>query len=172
MKISSKLPQFGNETVLLIVASQLGAAFYFISRGVLAKIDYFELKKPEYSDHEGKFIRRGRGKIFASGAAYEFDKRGMTREFLRELEKRTKTIMAKYKITSSYIFAPTHLMEQVKAVLAEHLRGNYVMSFRGNYYSQHPFELLEKIGERRKRRVVRRRVMPTKSEAAKILRRT
>lgn len=171
MKISSKLPQFSSETVLLIVTSQLGATFYLVRNGELTKAVSFELARPKYSDHEGKFVRRGRGKIFAAGAVYEFDKQGMIKEFLRELEGQTRASMLKYKITDSYLYAPAHLMQQIKTKITKILGDSYMMSFRGNYHNCHPFELLKMIGVRKARRSVRRRVAPTKSEAAKILRR-
>ena len=171
MKISAKLPQFGKETVLLIVTGQLGAAFYLARNGELTKAASFELRKPKYSDHEGKFLRRGRGKIFAAGAVYEFDKQGMIKEFLRELEGRTKVLMTKYKVTASYLYAPAHLIQQIKTKITKILGSSYVMSFRGNYHNCHPFELLEMIGARKARRAVRQRVAPTNREVIKILRR-
>lgn len=155
----------------MIAAGQMGAIFYLVRNGELTKAASFELRKPRYSDHEGKFVRRGRGQFFAAGAVYEFDKQGMIKEFLRELEGRAKALMLKYKITASYLYAPAHLMQQIKTKIKKILGDSYMMSFRGNYHNSHPFELLKMISGRQGRRASRRRVMPTKTEAAKILRR-
>lgn len=171
MKISAKLPQFNKETVLLIAAGQMGAVFYLVSNGELTKVASFELAKPKYSDHEGKFFRRGRSMVFAGGAVYEFDKQGMIKEFLRELEGQTRTLMSKYKITISYLYAPAHLMQQIKTKITKILGSSYTMSFRGNYHNRQPFELLEMIGARKARRAIRRSVAPTSREVIKILRR-
>ena len=95
----------------------------------------------------------------------------MIKEFLRELEGQIKTLMSKYKVTASYLYAPAHLMRQIKARIAKILGDSYRMSFRGNYHNCHPFELLEMIGARKARRAVRQRVAPTNREVIKILRR-
>ena len=171
MKISAKLPQFNKNTALLIVTGQMGADFYKALNGEVVKVASFTIAKPKYSDHEGKFIRRGRGRIFSVGAVYEFDKSGTIKEFLRALENQTKALVLKHKPAVSYLYAPAHLMKQIKSILLKYLGSSYMMSFRGNYHGYSPFEILEMIGARETRRAISRRVEPTNREVIKILKR-
>lgn len=172
MKISAKLPQFKGSTALLIATGQTGADFYVAKNGEVFKSSSFKLPKLKYSDHEGKFIRRGRGRIFSAGAVYEYDKNWMLKEFLRELEGRANELMSRYKVTVSYLYAPAHLLKQIKAKMSKILGDSYAMSFRGNYQGQHPFELLEMITARQARRADKKRVAPTRREVVKILQRS
>ena len=170
MKISRQLPQFSKQTALLVVAGQLGAEIYLAKDGEVAKILSFDLPKPRYSDRAGRFIRRGRGRVMSFGAVRDVDKGGLNKEFIRVLTARVKTETDKKKnLSASYVYAPGHLIKQIKKALAPLLGKSYKMSFRGNYLGRHPFILLEMVTARRSRRADKKLVRPTRLEAVKIL---
>lgn len=169
MKISNDLPQFIGERTLLIVTSKESAEFYLARDGKIMLVDSFDLPTPRYSGREGFFARRGR-RGGVSGAVREEDKIGRMKDFLRQLEKRTKKFLAKQEVAATYLYAPSYLMKQTKLELSQVIRQTHVMSFQGNYHNSHPFRLLEMISSRKSRRAERRRIVPTKDEAAKILR--
>lgn len=172
MKISTTLPQFTNETALLIVTGTQAATLYIASKGEITKVGAFDVPLPRYSDHEGKFARRGRGQSLSSSSVYEPNKVQHINEFLRELVARAKPLMLKYRVTATYLYSPRYLMPLAKESLAKIIGTTYVMSFQGNYHSEHPRTLLMMIRERQQRRVRRRTIVPTSREAENLLSRS
>lgn len=145
MKISKMLPQFERESFLLIVTGKQEAVFYIAKDGVITKVTSFKIKTPKYSDREGFFATRGHGKTFVSGSVYESTKEKVRQIFLKVLKKHVKEIRAQHLIKKSALFCPGYLINDIMEVFPVSFRKSIVFSFRGNYYEEHPFQLLEKI---------------------------
>lgn len=169
MKIPKTFPQFTQITALFVTTGKQGAVFYVATNGFIDSVGSFDIPVPHYSDHEGKFARRGRGLSLSSGGVYEPDKAGHIKEFLRALATHVKQLVGKYAVTATYLYAPQYLMKQVKEALHDTIEKSYVMSFQGNYHEAHPTVLLEMVAKRKERRADRRLVVPTKGEAVKLL---
>lgn len=170
MKISKLLPQFENEKALLVVLSSQSGVFYLGQNYELSKIGSFTVPKPHYSDKEGRYAQRSRGKTISVGAVRELDKVGHNKEVLRELVATIKKLKQSHDINQTYLYAPPYLMRQIKTSLKKIISDSYTMSFTGNYYDFHPTDLLQMINKRQNRRASRRLVVPTKGEAQKLLR--
>jgi hypothetical protein len=171
MKIPATLPQFDSQVALLVVTGKQGATFYIGANGEIASAGSFEVRLPRRTERAGLFIRRGRGRVLASGSVREPNKTAHAQEFLRQLASRLRELATRHQATASYLYAPTYLMKQAKAALAKTLGRTYVMSFSGHYQDRHPLELLRMIAARSARRAGRRRVVPLKREAATLLER-
>lgn len=145
MKISKTLPQFKGESTLLTVTGKQEAVFYIAKDGIITKVSSFKIKTPKYSDREGFFATRGHGKTFVSGSVYESTKEKVRQIFLKVLKKHIKEIRVQHSIKKTALFCPGYLINDVMEVFSASFRKSIVFSFRGNYYEEHPFRLLEKI---------------------------
>lgn len=164
MKISKKLPQFDREKALFVVAGKQEAKFYLVFRGGIKEIDSFKIEKPRYSDREGWFKRRARGFVMGSGAPLEPKKQKIIKDFLKELERRTKKIFSGDRFESVYLFSPHYLLARVKKALPGRARKKLKLTVDGEYYFQHPFLLLEKIAKK-----TEKKKKPKREEARKLL---
>ena len=66
-------------------------------------------------------------------------------EFLKELKKHLKEIKEKENITGVYLFTPDYLHKMVEETMSKSLQDKIKFVAKGNYYHEHPFELIEKI---------------------------
>lgn len=149
MKISKKLPQFNNKKVLLIISGQLISDFYMVHNGIIKKIKKVQRKQPRYSDREGHFLVRGRGRLYGSGSVYEAKKNVTREKFKKDLARATINTVNKEKIDEIYFFAPKHLLPYFQEELPLRIKKLIKFDFRGNYTNKHPFKLLKKIKKRK-----------------------
>lgn len=168
MNISEKYPQFEDEKALLIITGKQDAEFYLAHKGVLEKIEGFEIPRIAYSDNEG-FMKKGRlGMFMGAGYVREDKKRAMRYKFLNLLESYLKDVTKKHSPASVYLFCPAYVMQAVKAIIPYPLKEQPIKSFTGDYHKQHPFKILEKIQKQKQSKPV-----PVMKEAArKILEKT
>lgn len=168
MKIPAKLPQFLIQKTLLIVTSRQNADFYFAYAGNLEKVGTVEVPKPHYFDREGFFIGRNNNGTFRSGAVYELDDHMIKQEFLPVFKKTFSSLRGKIKFSQVYVFSPSHMITEIKKIIPSAYRNKIAMSFKGNYISSHPLELLRKIDRRLEKKISRIRG-PRTGEEQKIL---
>ncbi len=164
MKISRELPQFDTERAIFVVTGKQEAKFYLVNKGKIKEIDSFKIEKPRYSDREGWFKRRVRGFVMGSGAPLEPKKQKIIKDFLKKLEKNLKGTLSKNEVDSIYIFSPHYLLSRVKKTLPSSAKKKLEMTIDGEYYFQHPFELLEKISLKKEEKK-----KPKTEEAKKLL---
>lgn len=146
MKITKKLHQFTDEKALIIITGAQEADFHIASDGEINKIDSFRLEKIHFSDDEGFFGRSGDGgKVASSGSVKEPPKEKYRKEFSKELKTHIKEIQSKNKITGIYLFTPDYLVNIAKEAMPKDLQEKIKFTAKGNYYHEHPFELIEKI---------------------------
>ena len=138
MKISSNLPQFESEKVLLVVTGRLEADFFRAGNGEVEKIAGFRVEKPQYSNREGHFKTRGRGATLAS-------KEKILQDFRREFRKHVRSILADGLPDRIYVCTPSYLKNEVVALLPKRAAARVKKLVSGNLYGRHPFEILEKI---------------------------
>ena len=144
MKITKNLPQFDNEKVLLIVTGRQEAEFYYAGSGIVEKISEFKVKKPTYSDHEGRVIRQGRGQLFGSGTASKDTKEKILQDFKRAFKKSLQTVLEGAPDVI-YVYTPAPLASELPALFPKKTALRIKKIIRGNFYGRHPFEILKKI---------------------------
>jgi len=145
MKISQKLHQFTDEKALIIITGAQEADFHIASDSEIDKIDSFKLEKIHFSDSEGFFGRSGGGgETGVSGSIKEPPKEEYRQKFLKELTAHLKDIEGKQEITGVYLFTPDYLINMVKDTMSKELQGKIKFTAKGNYYHEHPFELIKK----------------------------
>lgn len=166
MRISQKLIQFENETALFIVTGHHDGIFYVAKNGLIRKVASFHVEKPHYSDREGFFEKRRYGKVFGSGSVYEPKKDVVARDFRRQFLEHIDLLMGEYNFSRVFFFSPPEAA-RTKKLLPADLRRKLEFVFRGNYCERehHPFELIEKVADRRTEKQIR----PLGLEAKKIL---
>ncbi|PIR58106.1 MAG: hypothetical protein COU71_00345 [Parcubacteria group bacterium CG10_big_fil_rev_8_21_14_0_10_38_31] len=146
MKITQKLHQFTGEKALIIITGAQEADFHIASDGEVNKIDSFKLEKIHFSDDEGFFGRAGNGgKVASSGSVKEPLKEEYRQEFLKDLTTHLESIESNQEITDVYLLTPDYLYKMVEEAMSKKLQNKIKLTVKGNYYHEHPFELIEKI---------------------------
>jgi hypothetical protein len=172
MKIGRQFPQFSNGAALLIITGKQQAEFYRASSGDIVRFGGFELDASHFSDKEGFFgNRHGGGKGGVSGSVREEPKIENVKEFLRVLGSELEKELKHQRYSEVYVYAPQYLMRQVKVVVKKCAGKSYAMSFTGNYLKSHPTVLLGMLENRVERKAAELKIVPTKREAGKILKR-
>lgn len=144
MKISKDLPQFERRSALLIVTGEQEAEFYMARDGAIVKHSSFRVPKPQYSDREDFSRGGGSSRVFESGAKFEARKKLIHREFDRLFKERLKLI-APQKVDWVYLFCPATVRNEVAGLLPATLKDHLKKTITGNFYKEHPFELLKKL---------------------------
>ncbi|MEX0672922.1 MAG: host attachment protein [Candidatus Paceibacterota bacterium] len=167
MKITEKLPQFENETALLVVTGKQDAVFYIAQNGEVNAVESFKVDKPKYTDLHGHFETRAHGKVTRAGSPYEPTDLSddAVRQFLKELEEELKNVSRHYALDSLYIFYPSHMKNRISEVLPPKLARKQQIAIEGNFYEHHPFKLLERIQKKNSSGVIK----PITATAQKIL---
>ncbi|MBD3282598.1 MAG: hypothetical protein GF387_03285 [Candidatus Portnoybacteria bacterium] len=170
MQISKKLPQFNNEKAILVIAGMYGADFYNASDGVIEKVDEFRISEPTYSDREGHFQVKGRGKRFGSGSVYEPKKQKVINVLLNEFDKHFDDIVSSGD--SFYLFSPEYISNEFEKEISDKFKKKIKRVIHGNYLGEHPFSFLKKLGKIQDKEASRKKVVPTPKEAWKILKKS
>jgi len=165
MKISENLPQFNNQKALFIVAGKQEAVFYFVADSQAEELKRIRLHKPKYSDKEGYFQRKGRGRIFGSGSVLETKNRKLRKDFIKELNNNLQDILGKRDVEEIYLFSPSHMMKSIKKSLPASAFKKLKQSYKGNYCEAHIFKILKKLEAKPKI------IIPKSKEALKLLKR-
>ncbi|MEX0930334.1 MAG: host attachment protein [Candidatus Paceibacterota bacterium] len=167
MKISEKLPQFENETALLVVTGKQTAVFYIAKDGEIHQVNSFKVNKPKYTDLQGHFETRSHGKTTRAGSAFEPTElsEDAVRNFLKELEEELKNVSRHHTLDSLYVFCPAHVKNRIEKAIPSKLARKEQMVVEGNFFESHPFDLLTKIRKRTSRNPIR----PLTEAAQKIL---
>ncbi len=168
MKISEKLPQFKNEKALLMSFGKQEGVFYLADNGNLKKLKSFSFSKPKYSDREGFFVTRGKAGTYEQGAVYEPKKERVITQLENKVEEETKNILDQETIDAVYLSCPEYLKNRIKKSLPSSAQKKIKTIVFGDYLHSHPFELLERIKEKKTKNPVK----ILSSEAAKILKKT
>ncbi|OGY79800.1 MAG: hypothetical protein A3B74_03460 [Candidatus Kerfeldbacteria bacterium RIFCSPHIGHO2_02_FULL_42_14] len=145
MQISNKLPQFHQHKSLLVVTGYYEAEYFIAYQGFIEKVQAFKLEKPEYSDREGFFEQKAQGVAFGSPAIQERIKRKMKQDFFKQCKEMQKKFNDDHDLVHIYIFTPEPLSIDLKKTFSKKLQQKIVFTFGGNYYKEHPFELLKRI---------------------------
>jgi hypothetical protein len=171
MQIQDKLPQFTDEEALIVASGKQDAIFYIAQNGEIHVVESFKVDKPKYDDIEGHFessTKTGKRKqTIRAGSPYDpTDKNEKAvSDFLKELEQELESVSKHHAVTDLYIFAPPHLKNEVTARIPYSLESANLLLMEGNHYETHPFDLLEKIQEKKHKEPVK----PIKKSAKKIL---
>jgi hypothetical protein len=171
MKISEHLPHF-KAPCLMIVAGKQEAVFFLAQDNKVEQINAVKLKKPHYTDREGRFQKSGNGKVLGSGSVYESQDDETTKQFIKQVAEASVNMVAQYDIKKIFLFCPTYLSNQMEDGLPKELQNLIDYIFYGNYNHQHPFVLLSKVQEYLREETDDRKVEPIKNEALDILKKT
>lgn len=145
MKVPSELPQFNKNPTCFVVVTKFTAKFYFVYKGVLKKISDIKQKKLSYSDREGFFMRRGKGRMYGTGSVYESKDEELARRFSKRASDKLKELISKYKVRNIFIFEPSHLNYRLWSNLSVRIQKKVKHRIRGNYSNMHPLSLVEKL---------------------------
>lgn len=147
MKIRHPLPQFENETVLLIVSGHSSADFYVCRNGHIENRDAFRIAKPVYLDREGFFMKSGYGKVFGTGSVLKNLKNYVQNRFVSNLVKKADRLAAREKVAGIFLFSPDYMTGMILEKMPRRLAGQIRMCVYGNFTKSHPLELVDKIRE-------------------------
>ena len=149
MKISQKFPQFEKEKALIIVAGRLETDFHIAFGGEITKVASFKITKPRYSDREGFVARASGGKAVSGGPSYSIDKEKINSDFLKVFKEKIKPFSQNKKNGRVYLFAESHVVNEIQKFLPVNLKNKIKEVVRGNYSKNHLFDLLEIISAKR-----------------------
>lgn len=143
MQISDKLPQFIDDSALLLVAGSQEADFYLAKNGEILAIGSVVLEKNHYSDRED-FGRRG-SIVFESGSKSEKVKTAKRSDFLKLFKEYVKGLSTEQKVKKVYLYAPAENMADLKKALPAAFQKKLLGVFEGNFHKEKPFDILKKI---------------------------
>lgn len=128
-----------------MVTGRQEADFFRAGDGEIENIAGFKIEKPLYDERKGRVTRRGHGRVFASGAAYEDQKEKMLQDFRREFRKTLKIVFIDFVPHKIYVYVPPYLANEVIALFPKRAALTIKKIVKGNFYGRHAFEILEKI---------------------------
>lgn len=143
MRIRRDLPQFNERRALIVVTGRFAAELYVAHRGVIDRLEGFQLVWPQYEDNEGYFEQRGKDMTRISGSVRETKERERVKRFIRDLRVRVWKVVRNEKSDVIFLFTPK--MQEVKNELQDRIRRLIVGEVRGDYIRKHPFDILTKI---------------------------
>lgn len=147
MKKTYKIKRFINYTnphSLLVICGHQAAQIWQIQNDELLLKSEISEPDPKYTDREGFFMRRSRGKTLGSGSAYEAKDDYVEKKFRNTLHDKLKDLNSE-KIEKIYIFAPEYNKNLIKESIPSEMKKDNIEYFNGNYHNQHPFVALKKI---------------------------
>ena len=145
MNIQRQLPQFNNQTALLIVTGSQKGVFYLAAASVIEEIGAVNEPVEKYSDHEGFFVSRGGEGVYTSGAVCEANKQDHLKKFAKKISSEGDRIVREKGVDIVYLFVPDYVIHDLNRTLTSRVKEMVQEKFKGNFVESHPFKLLEKI---------------------------
>lgn len=150
MQIELHLPQFNNKRALIITTGEYDAKIYLASNGFIDELDLIYISKPQYTDREEFFEKKNEMGVYGSGSVNEPQKLYMRKKFLGALKKELHEIFSKDAgIDSLYLFSPRYMEYSIEKELSKNLKNMIKFEEFGNYFSAHPFKLLNIIKKKK-----------------------
>lgn len=150
MQIELHLPQFNNKKALIITTGEYDAKFYLASNGFINELDLIYIPKPQYTDREEFFEKKNDMGVYGSGSVNEPQKLYLRKKFLLELKKELDKIIAEnHEVDSLYLFSPRYMEYSIEKELSKNLKKMLIFEEFGNYFSAHPFKLLNIIKKKK-----------------------
>ncbi len=169
MKIPDNLSRWSNAT-LVIAAGILDARIYVVQNGAVAEHHEVRKEKPAYSDREGLFVRKGKGKVLGAGAVREDRQEEKThKEFLDDLGHRLAELIGKHSVEKVLLFAPQQGFEEMADAVPAVLRPRIAYMAPGNFSKRRVLDLLQMADDALNDKNARQRRSIAKDEAQKIL---
>lgn len=146
MKITNKLEQFSEKKVLFLVTGKQDARAYIATNGVIDRVISFRVQKPAYTDNEGRFGNRSRGRsnIIQTGNVLRPVDRSIRLNFRHELNEKIKELIREQDIDEIIFFGPKHYQDETISLLPKRTQSKITAVISGNYFEKHPFELITK----------------------------
>lgn len=148
MRIPAQLPQFKQQTVLMVVMGTHHGVMYVAKDGVVELFADVRVSEPEYSDNEGLFMRGGGGKTYSIGSVLEPKKQESIAQFSKEMVLRMKEAYRTHGTCPIVLFAPPRMKQSIEHDWTAEMRGRIQERFDGNYVAESPRTLLEMIADR------------------------
>ena len=147
MQISHDLPQFLDQTALIVVTGKERGIIYKAANAVIEPLEKVEDPPLDFSDREGFFFRSGYGTGFGSGAPMQDDfEADLKRYFTKIADELTEAIKAEDPMVV-YMFEPEHLKGRVREELQEFPKLTIHVVRYGNYVDASPDTLLQYIAD-------------------------
>jgi hypothetical protein len=147
MEISNKLPQFDHKKAVIIVAGKQAADIYLAYQGEMKTQKEIRVETPEYSDREGHFERRSKGKTLGAGSVYEDKDEKTKADFHNQLQSVLKEIKKQINFESVIFLRPSQHKQEIKNKLPKYITNNIVREVGGNFVDNHPDDILKRISE-------------------------
>ena len=145
MKVTKRFSEFQEGDALIVVTGKQQAFFYELHNGHLLRFDGFKVPKARWSDNEGHFKVRAKGRSLVSGSVREDDRnKGTVRKFLREFRERIKKISVE-RFSELYILAPKEIKYQLLRMIPSDWQDRIAGYVDGNFSYAHPTLVLERI---------------------------
>lgn len=147
MQIPQKYPQFEDELTLIIVSGKQAGDLHLARDGKLETVGEIRIEKPQYSDREGHFKRRSKGKSLGSGSPVKQRDEKAKQDYLRQLQEGLKELRQEADIASTILLAPSQHKEAVKQKLPTYIRNSITSETTGNFVGEHPKDILDRIAD-------------------------
>jgi hypothetical protein len=145
MEISKNLPQFDHKKAVIIVASKQAADVHLAYQGEMKTLTEIRVEKPEYSDREGHFERKSKGKNLGSGSVHEEPDKKAMQDFRNELQDFLKNLKEKVAIEQVIFMRPSQHKQQLQKKLPTYIKDAIDLEIDGNFVGDHPKKILERI---------------------------
>lgn len=167
MILSNKLSQFKNKKILLLVSSKQNMCIYKTSGNTIKQVSKFEVILPSYSDNEGHFKIRSKGRVMKSGSVREVKDSEIISRFIKKLKQQIKFFNTS-KYESVYLYCPSHIKKLIIESLPVTFQKKILIVLEGNYYHRNPKFLLEKLSSN----IKKKKFFHKSAEAQKILKKS
>jgi hypothetical protein len=145
MNIQKQLPQFNEQTALLIVTGSQTGVFHLAAAGVIEEIGAVDEPVEKYSDREEFFVSKGGEGDYTSGSVYEPNKQEHIKKFAKKISGEADRIVREKGVDTVYLFVPDYVTHELNRTLTNRVKEMVQEKFKGNFVEVHPFKLLEKI---------------------------
>jgi len=145
MEISNKLPQFDHKKTVIIVAGKQAADIYLAYQGEMETQKEIRVETPVYSDREGHFERRSKGKTLGAGSVYEDKDEKTKADFHNQLQSVLKEIKKQTNFESVIFLRPSQHKQDIKDKLPKVFTDTIDLEIDGNFVGDHPTKILERV---------------------------
>lgn len=145
MQIPQTLPQFNEQTALIVVSAKEEGALFRAQNGEVTEVADIEEHRPTRSDNEGFFFRSGAGETYGSGAPRERDDEYNLTKYVNAITSELNEVIKAEAPDVIYVFEPEHYKGylQEKIENPTHIPIEHVAY--GNYTNHQPLALIEAI---------------------------